>query len=138
MYHIVKDVASLITTSSEHHCLTALSQRASHFLTGRVYTSKLDQLPCFNFLRDIVNIAKIYRQYSRDVRGWCSDKKEGIFRSVDPFKEKTNQHRTRHLDPPRAGLMFKPNIINVMVVRNCMNISKYTLIGYKSLLNGGW
>ena len=29
---------------------------------------------------------------SWDVRGWCSDKKQGIFLSVDLFKEKkTNQ-----------------------------------------------
>ena len=50
-------------------------------------------------------IAKIHRIYSWDVRGWCSDKKEGIFLSVDPFKEKTktNQHRTLYLDPQRLG-----------------------------------
>ena len=41
-----------------------------------------------HLLRDIVNIAKIHRWYSWDVRGWCSDKKEGIFLSADPFKEK--------------------------------------------------
>ena len=42
---------------------------------------------------------KIHRLYSWDVRGWSSDKKEWIFLSVDPFKGKTNQHRTLHLDP---------------------------------------
>ena len=35
-----------------------------------------------------MNIAKIHRLYSWDVRGWYSDRKEGIFLSVDPFKEK--------------------------------------------------
>ena len=34
-----------------------------------------------------------------DVRGWCSDKKEGIFLSVDPFKEKKLNSETLHLDP---------------------------------------
>ena len=62
---------------------------------------------------------------------------EGIFLSVDPFKEK-NEHQTPLLNPQRASFMVKPNLINVMVVRNCMNISKYTLTGYISLLNGGW
>ena len=37
--------------------------------------------------------------------------KKGIFLSVDPFKEKTNQHQTLYLDPQRAGFMGKPNII---------------------------
>ena len=66
-----------------------LSQRATHSKTGRVSTAKLGRLTYFKSLRDIVNIAKIHRQYSWDVRGWCSVKKEGIFLSVDPFKEKS-------------------------------------------------
>ena len=61
MYHIVKDVVSLITMSSENHCLAALSQPVSHFQNRRVSTSKLGQLTCFISLRDIVNIAKIHR-----------------------------------------------------------------------------
>ena len=84
-----------------------------------------------------MNIAKIHRHYSWDVRGWCSDWKEGIFLSVYPFEEKINQHRTLHLDPQRADFMVNPNCINVMVVRNCIDIPKYTLIGYISLSNGG-
>ena len=44
MYHIVKDVASLITMSSENQSLTALSLRVSHLQTGRLNTSKLGQL----------------------------------------------------------------------------------------------
>ena len=35
-----------------------------------------------------MKIAKIHMQYSWDGRGWCSDKKEGIFLSVDRFNEK--------------------------------------------------
>ena len=61
MYHIVKDVASLITMSSENHRLTAPSQRVSHFQTQRFNTPKLGQLTCFTSLRDIMNIAKIHR-----------------------------------------------------------------------------
>ena len=38
VYHIVKDVASLITMSSKNHRLTALSQRVAHFKTRRVNT----------------------------------------------------------------------------------------------------
>ena len=44
MYHIIKDVASLITMSSENHRLTAISHRVSHFQTQRVNTFKLGQL----------------------------------------------------------------------------------------------
>ena len=84
MYHIVKDVASLITTLLENHSLTALSQLVSHFQTRRFNTYKLGQLTS---LRDIENIAKIHRQYSWDVRGRCTDTNEGIFLSVVPFKE---------------------------------------------------
>ena len=78
IYHIVKDVASLITTSSENDVFLA----GHTFETRRLNTAELGQL------RDIVNITKIHRQYSWDVRRWCSDKKEGIFLSVSPFKEK--------------------------------------------------
>ena len=55
---------------------------------------------------------KKHRQYSRDVRGCCSDKKEGIFLRVDIFKDK-NQH---HLNPQQAGFMVNRNRISVMVV----------------------
>ena len=58
------------------------------FQTGWLKTAKLGQLTCSISLYDIVNIAKIRRQYSWDVRGWYTDKKEGIFFNVDPFKEK--------------------------------------------------
>ena len=75
MYHIVKDVASLITMSSENHSLTALFLRIPHFQTRRLDTPKRVQLTCFT-------------SYSWDVPGWCSDKKGEIFLSVDPFKEK--------------------------------------------------
>ena len=37
MYHIVKNVASLITMSSEHHGLKALPQRVSHFAIDMFY-----------------------------------------------------------------------------------------------------
>ena len=83
-----------------------------------------------------MNIAKIHRLYSWDVRGWCSDKKEGILLKVDAFKErKTNQHRTLHLDPQRLG---QSHYNKDMVVINCMTIPNYTLIGYISFSNGGW
>ena len=65
MYHIVKDVASLITMSLENHCLTVLSQRASHFQTRRLNTFKLSQLTCFTSLRDILKIAK----YTGNIHG---------------------------------------------------------------------
>ena len=48
-----------------------------------------------------MKIAKIHKQYSCNVRGWCSEKKEVIFLSV--LKEITNQHRTLYLDPQREG-----------------------------------
>ena len=121
MYQIVKHVASLNTTSSQKDRFP-----------------KLGPLTCCKSLLNIVNIAKIHSQYSRDVRGCCSAKKEGIFPSVDLFKEKTNQHRTLHLDPQQAGFIVNRNRICVMVVPNFMNIPKYTLIGYTYLSNGGW
>ena len=65
-------------------------------------------------------------------------RKRKVFSSVLIFSKKKNQHRTFHLDPQRACFMVNPNRINVMFVRNCMNIPKYTLIGYISLSNGGW
>ena len=121
--------------SSGNRRLTAISQRVLLFKTRRFKTPKFVQLACLTSLQDIVNIAKIHRLYSWDVRGGCSDKKEGILLSVDPFKEKTNQHRTLYLDPQR----LRQNHYNKeMVVINCINIPKYTLIGYISLLNGGW
>ena len=98
----------------------------------------LGLLCIIKFLLDIVNIAKIHRRYSRDVRIWCSDKKENIPLSVDPYKEKTNQHRTLHPDPQRLGQSHYTCYNKEMVVNNCMNISKYTLIGYISLSNRGW
>ena len=102
MYHIVKDVASLITTSSEMTVFLS----GHTFQTGRLNTAKLGQLTiCRKKLSD----------------------------SIDPFKEKTNPDRTLLLDPQRAGFMVNPNGIFVMVVRNCMNIPKYTLIVYTSL-----
>ena len=54
---------------------------------------------------------------------------------IDPFKEKTNLHRTLNLDPQRLG---QSHYNKEMVVINCMNIQKYTLIGYIYLSNGGW
>ena len=58
------------------------------FQNGEAQQAELGRLTCFKFLHDIVNIAKIQRQYSWDVRGWCGDKKEGIFLSVDTPREK--------------------------------------------------
>ena len=75
MYHIVKDAVSLTTMSSGKHRLTALSQRVSLFRTRRYKTPKFGQLTYFTSFRDIVNIAKIDRLYSWDVRDWCSDEK---------------------------------------------------------------
>ena len=97
---------------------------ATHIRTERVNTAKLGRLTCFESLWDIVNIAKIHRQYSWDVRGWCSSKKKIIiFVSVDPFKERNNATSIPP-DPQPAGFMVKPNRICVMIVRSCMNIPK--------------
>ena len=82
---IVKYVASLPTMSSGNRRLTALSQRVSLFRIGRFKTPKLGQLTYLTSLQDIMNIAKIHRFYSWDVRGWCSDKEEGILLNVDAF-----------------------------------------------------
>ena len=122
MYHIVK------VCIQHHRKMTSLYslplfQRASHLKTGRVNTSKLGQLTCFKSLREIVNIAKIHRHYSWDVRGWCGDKKEGTSTSD-------------LLSRPSVGRFY--DRMNIMVGRNCMNIPKCTLIGYISLSNGGW
>ena len=54
------------------------------------------------------------------------------------FLKTKNQHRTLHLDPQQTSLMVNRNRISGIVVPNCMNIPKYTLIGYISLSNGGW
>ena len=53
-------------------------------------------------------------------------------------KKKTNQHWTLNLDPQQVGFIVNINRISVMAVTNCMNIPKYTLIGYISLSNGEW
>ena len=47
MYHIVKDVANLITLSSENHSLTALSLRVSHTKGLHFYTRPIDMLYIF-------------------------------------------------------------------------------------------
>ena len=65
-------------------------------------------------------------------------KRKGFFSMLTLSKKKTNQHRTLHLAPQRSGFMVDPNGICVMVVRYCMNIPKYTLIGYIFLSNRGW
>ena len=124
MYHILKDVASLITMSSENHSLTALSQQVSHFQTRRFNTSKLDQLTCFTSLRDIVNIAKIdrYSIHGMFVAGVVT-KRNGFSSVLTLSKKKTNQHRTLHLEPQRADFIVKYHIIKDTVVRNCMNIA---------------
>ena len=88
MYHIVKDIASLIRMSSENHHSLALSQRVSHLQTRRVNTSELGQLTS---LWDALNIAKIHRLYSFDVCGWCSDKKEGFLLGVVLILSKKKQ-----------------------------------------------
>ena len=77
MYHIVNDIASLNTTS--------LDNLAQQCFLNRPHIFKHEG---FKSLWDTKNIAKIHRRYSWDVHGWCSDKKEGIFLIVDPFKEK--------------------------------------------------
>ena len=63
-------------------------------------------------------------------------KKKGFSSVLILSKEKkTNQHWTLHLDPQRFG---QSHYNKEMVVINCMNIPKYTLIGYISHSNGGW
>ena len=95
MYHIVKDVAGLITMSSENHFLTALSQQASHFQRRRLNTSKFGQLTCFTGHREHrQNKQVILMGYS-----WL-------------------------VDPQQAGFMLNRNRISGMFVPNCMNIPK--------------
>ena len=62
-------------------------------------------------------------------------KRKGFFSVLILSKKKTNQHRTLHLDPQQLG---QSHYNKNMVVINCMNIPKYTIIGYISLSNGGW
>ena len=69
---IRQEAASRQSPSSARH-------RRNRSLSPQIYTE---------YLQDIVNIAKIHRQYSWDVRGWSSVIKEGIFLSVDPTKKK--------------------------------------------------
>ena len=97
MYNIVKDNVIHPTSSGNNRCPTGYTGQ-----TGGLDTNQLGQLTSYKSLRGIVNIAKIRRQYSWDVCGWCSDKKKRFsLTSVDTFKEKTNQHRTFY--PQRAG-----------------------------------
>ena len=65
MYHIVQDVASLITMSSENHSSTALSLQDSPLQTSPKYTGDIHGM----FVAGVVT-------------------KRGTFLSVDPFKEK--------------------------------------------------
>ena len=67
MYHIVKDVASLITMPSKKQHLTALTQRLSHFQTRRVNTSKLGRLTCFTSVRDISHQNTKYNQENKEI-----------------------------------------------------------------------
>ena len=49
-----------------------------------------------------------------------------------------SERKKIHLHPELAGFMVNPNGICVMVVRNCMNIPKYTLTGtYLFQMEGG-
>ena len=65
-------------------------------------------------------------------------KKKGFSSVLILSKKKTNQHRTLHLDPQRLGQSHYNKEMVVINSVNCMNIPKYTLIGYISLSNGGW
>ena len=62
-------------------------------------------------------------------------KRQGFSSVLIVSKKKTNQHRTLHLDPRRLG---QSHYNKKMVAIDLMNIAKYTIIGYISLLNGGW
>ena len=124
MYHIVTDVANLITMSSENHSLATISLRISHLQTRSLYRAKLSRLTCFKSLLDIVNIAKIQNIHGMFVVGVVTKRKR--FSSVSIIsKKKTNQHRTLHLEPQRLG---QSHYNKEMVVNNCMNIPKYTLM----------
>ena len=98
-------------------------------------TAKLGRLTCFKSLRDIVN--KIHRQYSF---GWCGDKKEGIFLSVDPFKEK-NKSTSDPLSGPSAGGSYDQSQWNYC--HGCSKLYIWTfrnthLSGPYLFSNGGW
>ena len=84
-----------------------------------------------------LKLRDVYMQYS------C----HGLFVAGVVTKRKgfsPNQHRTLHLDPQRGQLVLWSipiAWINFMAVRNCVNVLKYTLIGYRPciyLSNGGW
>ena len=64
----------------------------------------------------------------------ASEVTKSIFLSVDPIKEKTNQHRTLHLDPQRADFGQSQWIF----CHGCLKLYEHTLIGYIALSNGGW
>ena len=62
-------------------------------------------------------------------------KRKGFSSVLIVSKKKTNQHRNLHLDTHPLG---QSHYNKEMVVINCMNIPKYTHIGYISFSNGGW
>ena len=70
MYNIVKDVASLIYSVIGKPQLNAIPY-GSHIYKHEGSTSP-------KYTGNIHGML---------IRGWCSDKKEGIFHSVDPFKK---------------------------------------------------
>ena len=76
MYYIVKDVASLTKNHRFHNGPHISKQKGS---------TRLNSFVCH-----VQNLCGIAPKYTGNinVRGWCSDKKGGIFLSVDPFKEK--------------------------------------------------
>ena len=78
MYHIVKDVASLITMSSGKRRFNSGFPTGLTFQNTKFNTPKLGQLACFTSSRDIMNIAK----YTGNTHGmFVADigRKEGIF-----------------------------------------------------------
>ena len=83
----------------------------SHFQAGWVNISKLGQLTRFKSFQDIVNSAKYTdNNHGMFVAGVVT-KRKGFSSVLTLSKKKTNQHRTLHIYPQRAGFMTKPIII---------------------------
>ena len=82
MHHIVKDVASLITMSSENHSLTALFQRVSHFQTRR-------QTDRYFIDRNKSHYKLIWHSNKRDICT-CIYKNASLLKSYDNIHGMTN------------------------------------------------
>ena len=98
--------------------LAFTNTKGQHF-----YTRPIDKFYIFAGHRE-------HRQNTGNIHGMfvagVVTKKEGFSSVLILSKYQTNQHRTLHLNLQRLG---QSHYNKEMVVINCMNIPKYTLIG---------